>query len=187
MTNEIQAWIKARPAPQTRLFATTRYAAPHASRNRRKQVSRDTTEKPAPEADQVVVLIAEDEETIAETLAMIVEDAGYTPVVAHDGREALALARQHRPDLIITDLMMPYLTGSDLIAAIRSEADARGFSPPPIMVVTAVSPARAAEAQADAIVAKPFNVTTVETLMQRLLSSDDDTDDNDDSVIRTSH
>lgn len=173
MTSEIQAWTRADPAPRVRLFATTtRYATPHAPRGTAKQVGHDTVEKPMTEADQVVVLIAEDEETIAETLAMIVEDAGYAPVVAHDGREALALAQHHRPDLIITDLMMPYLSGTDLIAAIRDEAAAKGIVPPPIMVVTAVSPTRALEAQADAVVAKPFNVATVETMMQRLLSGD---------------
>ncbi|HET9980431.1 MAG TPA: response regulator [Ktedonobacterales bacterium] len=171
ITGELQAWTKEDPTPHVRLFATTtRYATPHAPREVRKQVGQDTVEKPITEADQVVVLIAEDEETIAETLAMIVEDAGFAPLVAHDGREALALAQKHRPDLIITDLMMPYLSGTDLIAAIRDEAAAKGFIPPPIMVVTAVSSARALEAQADAVVAKPFNVATVEAMMQRLLS-----------------
>lgn len=171
MTSEVRAWTRTDPTPRVRLFAsTTRYAMPHAPRHTRTQAGKDTVEKPQKEAGQVVVLIAEDEETIAETLAMIVEDAGYAPMVAHDGREALALAQQHRPDLIITDLMMPYLSGTDLIAAIRDEAAAKGFVPPPIMVVTAVSPARALEAQADAVVAKPFNVVTVETMMQRLLN-----------------
>ena len=175
MTSEIEAWTRTDLAPRVRLFATTtRYAMPHAPRHTRTQAGEDTAEKSQKEAGQVVVLIAEDEETIAETLAMIVEDAGYAPVVAHDGREALVLAQQHRPDLIITDLMMPYLSGTDLIAAIRDEAAAKGFVAPPIMVVTAVSPARALEAQADAVVAKPFNVVTVETMMQRLLSGDHD-------------
>ena len=175
LTSKIEAWTRADIAPRIRLFATTtRYAMPHAPRHARTQAGEDTVEKPQKEAGQVVVLIAEDEETIAETLAMIVEDAGYAPVVAHDGREALVLAQEHRPDLIITDLMMPYLSGTDLIAAIRDEAATKGLVAPPIMVVTAVSPARALEAQADAVVAKPFNVVTVETMMQRLLSGDHD-------------
>ncbi|MGH2515599.1 MAG: response regulator, partial [Ktedonobacterales bacterium] len=118
---------------------------------------------------QMFVLVAEDEETIAETLAMIVEDAGYMALVAHDGREALALARQHRPHLIITDLMMPYLTGADLIAAIRNDATTQGYSPPPVLVVTAASRAHAEELGADAVIAKPFDVVKVETVMRQLL------------------
>lgn len=173
ITGELQAWLRTDPAPHVRLFATTtRYATPHAPREVRKQVGQDTVEKPITEADQVVVLIAEDEETIAETLAMIVEDFGYMPLVAHDGREALALAQQQQPDLIITDLMMPYLNGADLIAAVRDDAEEHGVAPPPIMVVTAVSLRRAEEAGADEVVAKPFNIATIEAAIQRLLSGD---------------
>jgi CheY-like chemotaxis protein len=173
MTPELRERTHQFSAPRMRFVAAnTRYATPHAPRETRQQVGQDIVEKPSTEPDQVVVLIAEDEETIAETLAMIVEDSGYMPLVAHDGREALALAQQHHPHLIITDLMMPYLNGADLIAAIREEARSKGIAPPPIMVVTAVSLARAEESGADAVIAKPFNVTTIETVMQRLLHSD---------------
>lgn len=123
---------------------------------------------PSSEAEQTLVLVAEDEETIAETLAMIVEDAGYVPVIAHDGREALALARQHRPRIIITDLMMPYMSGAELVTAVRTDAEAQSYTPPAIMVVTAAS--RAREAGADAIVAKPFDIAQIESVMRRLLS-----------------
>jgi CheY-like chemotaxis protein len=171
MTPELHAWAGQRPAPRIRYIAGhIRYAMPQASRETRRKVGEDTVETPSSEADQVVVLIAEDEETIAETLAMIVEDFGYMPLVAHDGREALALAQQQQPDLIITDLMMPYLNGADLIAAVRDDAEEHGVAPPPIMVVTAVSLRRAEEAGADEVVAKPFNVATVGAMMQRLLS-----------------
>ena len=173
MTPELHAWAGQRPAPRVRYIAAhTRYAMPQTPRDTRRKAAEDAVETPSIEADQVVVLIAEDEETIAETLAMIVEDFGYTPLVAHDGREALALAQQDRPDLIITDLMMPYLNGADLIAAVRGDAEKHGVAPPPIMVVTAVSPMRAEEAGADEVVAKPFNIATIEAAIQRLLRSD---------------
>ena len=71
-----------------------------------------------------LVLIAEDEEPIAEVVATVVEDAGYTPLLAAHGREALELARAKQPALLITDLMMPYLSGAELIAALRSDAAA---------------------------------------------------------------
>ncbi|MEO7000437.1 MAG: response regulator, partial [Ktedonobacterales bacterium] len=60
-----------------------------------------------------LVLIVEDEEPIALALAYIVEDAGYTPLVAMHGQQALELARSQHPALILTDLMMPQMSGQD--------------------------------------------------------------------------
>lgn len=116
-----------------------------------------------------VVLIAEDEETIAESLAMIVEEAGYRAIVALDGRQALMLARQRRPELILTDLMMPFLSGADLIASIRRDAAASGEEAPPIALITAASRARAEEAGADVVVSKPFDVVKIEELLHQFL------------------
>lgn len=148
------------------------YALPRLPRNQQPTIERDETQQTARLPQQAVVLIAEDEVTIAETLAMIIEDAGYTPIVARDGREALALARQHHPDLIITDLMMPFLDGAELIAAIRGDAAAEGAVSPPIVVVTAASRARAEAAGADIVIVKPFDVTKIENAMRRLLRGD---------------
>lgn len=151
---------------------SSRYAMPTPSKRTERsseQATKDANETLAPVTEQTMVLVAEDEETIAETLALIVEDAGYIPLVAHDGREALALARQHRPHLIITDLMMPYVTGSELIAAIRDECAANGATPPAILVVTAASRSLARESGADAVLTKPFDVSTLEAEMLRLI------------------
>ncbi|HEY8324472.1 MAG TPA: response regulator [Ktedonobacterales bacterium] len=119
------------------------------------------------------VLVAEDEEAIAETLAMIVEDSGYVALIAHDGRTALALARQHHPRLIITDLMMPFLSGAELVAAIRADAATEEIVAPPVVVVTAASLALADEVGADSVIAKPFDVRNIEAAIQRLLDNDD--------------
>lgn len=148
------------------------YALPRLPRNQQPTIERDEAQQTARLPQQAVVLIAEDEVTIAETLAIIIEDAGYTPIVARDGREALALARQHHPDLVITDLMMPFLDGAELIAAIRSDAAAEGAASPPIVVVTAASRARAEAAGADIVIVKPFDVIKIENAMRRLLPGD---------------
>lgn len=127
---------------------------------------------PEPGTDIPVVLIAEDEETIAESLAMVVEEAGYIAVVALDGRQALMLARSRRPQLILTDLMMPYMSGSDLIASVRQDAAASGETAPYIALITAASRARAEEAGADVVVSKPFDIDKIEKLLNRLLGAD---------------
>ena len=120
---------------------------------------------PAP----AVVLIAEDEEPVAETVAYVVEDAGYTPLVATHGRQALALAQERRPALLITDLMLPYVSGADLIAALRAEATACGQAAPPVILMTAASLSQARAAGADVVLRKPFHLAELEALLHRFL------------------
>lgn len=120
-----------------------------------------------------LVLIVEDESPIAEALALIIEDAGYAAITAVHGKEALDLAHEWHPDLIITDLMMPHLNGVDLIAAIHAEATASGKLPPPVVLMTAAGPARTRNAGANAVLRKPFDITEVEGLLQRFLEPHD--------------
>lgn len=115
------------------------------------------------------VLIVDDEEPIAEALAMIVGEAGYHTEVARHGREALARAQARWPALVITDLMMPFLDGASLIAALRAEAE-RGSRPrAPVVVMTASSSAIVHAVGADAILLKPFDLNDVERLLRRFL------------------
>ncbi|MGZ3598424.1 MAG: response regulator [Ktedonobacterales bacterium] len=116
-----------------------------------------------------LVLIVEDEPPIAEALALIVDDAGYTTITASHGREALVLARTWHPALVFTDLMMPQLNGAELIAALRAEAEAAGETPPPIVLMSAAGAAYTREARADAVLRKPFDITEIEALLQRFL------------------
>jgi two-component system, sensor histidine kinase and response regulator len=119
--------------------------------------------------DPALVLIVEDEEPIADAIAYLVEDHGYIPLRASNGREALELARARRPRLIITDLMMPVMDGAQLIAALRDEAASDGASATPVILTTAGGFHRAEEAGADAILRKPFDITDVEDLLDRFL------------------
>lgn len=135
-------------------------------RNERAQAPTET--HPAP-SQSTLVLIAEDEEPIAEAIALIVEDAGYTSLVAAHGKQALELARQRRPALVITDLMMPLLDGAELIAALRADAALDGHRPPPIILMTAAGLKRAYEADADAVLRKPFELDELEDLLFRYL------------------
>ncbi|MGZ3582212.1 MAG: response regulator [Ktedonobacterales bacterium] len=116
-----------------------------------------------------LVLIAEDEEPIAEAIALIVEDAGYTPLVAAHGKQALELARLRHPALVITDLMMPQMDGTQLIANLRADAEANGHAPPPIILMTAAGMKRAQEADANALLRKPFELDELEELLFRFL------------------
>jgi CheY-like chemotaxis protein len=116
-----------------------------------------------------LVLIAEDEESIADVVGAVVEDAGYCPVVAFHGRQALALARERWPVLLITDLMMPHLDGAALIAALRDEAALTHRAMPPAVLMTAASLPYARAAGADAILRKPFALQDLDALLHRFL------------------
>ncbi|MDB5076285.1 MAG: histidine kinase [Chloroflexi bacterium] len=118
------------------------------------------------------VLIAEDELPIADVLAAVVEDAGFRAVAARNGREALEIARTQRPALVIADVMMPYLTGVELVEALRADAVAHGEAVIPVILMTAASFARARAAGADAVLRKPFNLADIDALLQRFLGKE---------------
>ncbi len=121
------------------------------------------------DTDARLVLIAEDEEPIAQAIAYIVEDLGYLPVIAIHGRQALDIARRRHPALIITDLMMPQMTGADLIRAIHEDAERQHYHAPPIILMSAAGRLYIDSVEADAFLAKPFAVTDVEDLLERYL------------------
>jgi CheY-like chemotaxis protein len=128
----------------------------------------DRTES-APGDSRPLVLIAEDEQSIADVVEIVVESAGYRPVVALHGRQALALALDRWPALLITDLMMPHLDGAGLITGLRAEAAATGRAVPPAILMTAASLPYARAAGADAILRKPFDVQDLTALLHRFL------------------
>jgi two-component system phosphate regulon response regulator PhoB len=119
-----------------------------------------------------LILIIEDDVPIAEVLALIVEDLGYTPVIATDGLTGLELARSKRPILIVTDLMLPKLSGQQLISQIRAEQAAQGKAVPPIVVVTSTGRSQARAAGGDAFILKPFELEHVEATLQRVLGAE---------------
>lgn len=116
-----------------------------------------------------VVLIVDDDKPIADFVAAVVAQAGYTPLVATRGEQALELARAQWPALLITDLMLPFMNGDALIAALRAAAAATGHAAPPVVLMTAASPRHAQAAGAEEILRKPFDLAELEALLGRFL------------------
>jgi CheY-like chemotaxis protein len=123
--------------------------------------------------EPVIILIADDEEPIAQVIGLIVEDAGYHALLAHHGKEALHYYHQQRPALVITDLMMPQMGGQEFIATLHAE---HAGHVPPIIVMTAATAPALESIGADEILYKPFEVETVERLLKQFLSSDQATE-----------
>jgi signal transduction histidine kinase/CheY-like chemotaxis protein len=83
---------------------------------------------------QMTVLVVDDEEANREWLQGVLEPAGFAVTLASGGKEAIDLARSSLPDLVLLDLMMPEVTGFDVVEALRDKASTRAI---PIMVLTA--------------------------------------------------
>jgi DNA-binding response OmpR family regulator len=115
------------------------------------------------------VLIVDDEEAIVELLSDFVTDLGYMPYSAPNGYQALRMALEHWPVLVITDFMMPKMNGADLIKALRSEATAHKFVLPPIILLTAASVPALKDLHVDALMSKPFDLDQLEKVILRLL------------------
>lgn len=80
------------------------------------------------------VLVAEDEPDIRELLVDILEDAGHEVVVAEDGGTALTEARNHHPEIIFLDVMMPVIDGLQVLEQIKSDPVTRSIT---VIMVTA--------------------------------------------------
>lgn len=108
------------------------------------------------------ILIIEDERDLAELLAFNLRQAGYATELAHDGAAGLALALALPPDLIVLDLMLPGLLGTEVCRRLRQERTTTGV---PVLMLTARGEEsdRVAgfEVGADDYVVKPFSVREV--------------------------
>jgi len=82
------------------------------------------------------ILIAEDHPPSLELMRYLLGAHGYATLSASNGREALDLARQERPDLIICDLQMPDVDGYGVVRELKQDDDLRGI---PLLAVTAFS------------------------------------------------
>jgi CheY-like chemotaxis protein len=103
-----------------------------------------------------LIVIAEDEFLIAEVLTIMLEDAGHQVEAAGHGAAALSLVQEKRPDLVITDFMMPLMTGLEFAKAMRDDGDLSNI---PIILVSGAqaSVGRAHPEFFDAVLEKPYD------------------------------
>ena len=118
------------------------------------------------------ILICEDDDNLRQLIRVVI-GAGYRIVEAGDGDEALALASEHRPDLIVLDLMMPRMSGFDVLGRLRGDVSVDGT---PIVVMSAWPNAQEAalEAGADVYLQKPFEPDDLTKIIESLLSEEEE-------------
>ncbi|MHC4075997.1 MAG: response regulator [Planctomycetota bacterium] len=80
------------------------------------------------------VLVVDDEIHIVHVVAIKLRNNGYDVISAQDGAEAFELARENKPDIIVTDYQMPVMTGLELVRKLRDNADLKDT---PVIMLTA--------------------------------------------------
>ena len=102
------------------------------------------------------ILVAEDDRTLAETLAYNLKSEGYEASIARTGLDAITLARSQEPDLLLLDIMLPEMDGFEVCRTVRSSSSV------PIIMLTArddeVDRVLGLELGADDYVVKPFSL-----------------------------
>jgi signal transduction histidine kinase/response regulator RpfG family c-di-GMP phosphodiesterase len=104
------------------------------------------------------VLVVDDNPDLRFYVSGILRDSGFAVLLARNGEEGFAVAKSRRPNLILTDLMMPLVSGLDLIKMIREDEELQGT---PVILLTAKADEdtriEGVERGADAYLSKPFN------------------------------
>ena len=116
------------------------------------------------------ILVIDDEKDIVELIRYNLVQAGYRVVSALDGQQALDLARRERPDLVVLDLMLPTLPGTEVARILRQDEKTRAI---PIIMLTArgseIDRIVGFELGADDYVVKPFSPRELVLRIQAIL------------------
>lgn len=114
----------------------------------------------------LTILVVDDEEPVRQLLAGVLTDRGYRVLQARNGRRALEALQTEHADLVLTDMMMPQLTGADLCRQLKSRPEARTI---PVILISAAGREVADGTGADAFLDKPFQLDDVEALVDQWL------------------
>lgn len=116
------------------------------------------------------ILVAEDEPMLLKTIELKLKKEGYEVITTIDGREAVAKIETEDPDMVITDIMMPYVTGLEIVAIVRKKTSKKI----PIIILSAMEQEKvvmeAFELGADDYITKPFSLNELAIRVKRLIS-----------------
>ncbi len=114
------------------------------------------------------ILIAEDERLMRKTICMKLEKEGYTVDSCVDGKEALQKLEEGFPDIVITDIMLPYASGLEILQFVKKRNSLTA-----VIVLSALGQEKtvedAFELGADDYITKPFNLNELAVRVKRLL------------------
>ncbi len=115
------------------------------------------------------ILVAEDEPMLLKTIELKLKKEGYEVIATGDGRQAMAEIEGSNPDMVITDIMMPYASGLEIISLVRKKISRKI----PIIMLTAMEQEKvvmeAFELGADDYITKPFSLNELVMRIKRLI------------------
>jgi DNA-binding response OmpR family regulator len=116
------------------------------------------------------ILIAEDEQFMLKALEYRLKKDGYETITSSDGRDALSKINSLKPDIIITDIMMPYFTGLEILNFVKSNPETKDI---PIIILSAATLEKtvleAFNLGADDFVTKPFSPNELSIRIKKIL------------------
>ncbi len=141
-------------------------------RKRNERAKFTFTNPPAESLTRPLVLVVDDEDEIRAVAVRAVQQLGVSVVVARNGFEGIAVAKQYRPDIVVTDALMPKLDGREMGLRIKEDPDTAGAR---VIVMTSLyTDARYKyEAmktfQADAYLSKPLRPEELQEVLRKFL------------------
>jgi two-component system alkaline phosphatase synthesis response regulator PhoP len=120
------------------------------------------------------ILAVDDEKHIVRLVQVNLERAGYTVVTASDGKEALEKVAEENPDLVVLDVMMPYMDGFEVLQNLRRNPSTRDI--PVIMLTAKAQDAdvfKGWQSGVDCYLTKPFNPMELLSFVKRIFDSMD--------------
>ena len=116
-----------------------------------------------------LVLVIDDDEDVTRILSYVFESQGHRVISAHNGREAIDLAKRYRPDMLTLDLAMPDLDGYTVLEELRSSEETHGI--PIICISVQTDPERAMALGANYFLEKPLDIDRLREVAGQVLES----------------
>jgi two-component system, OmpR family, alkaline phosphatase synthesis response regulator PhoP len=121
------------------------------------------------------ILVCDDERHIVRLIQVNLERQGYQVVTAFDGKEGLEKIRAEKPNLVVLDVMMPYMDGFEVLKSLRREPETMNL---PVIMLTAKAQDKDVfegyHYGADMYLTKPFNPMELVTFVKRIAQGNDD-------------
>jgi two-component system, OmpR family, alkaline phosphatase synthesis response regulator PhoP len=125
----------------------------------------------------VKILVCDDERHIVRLIQVNLERQGWEVVTAFDGKEGLEKIKAEKPNLVVLDVMMPYMDGFEVLKSLRREPDTEAL---PVIMLTAKAQDKDVfegyHYGADMYLTKPFNPMELVTFVKRIIQNQDGKD-----------
>lgn len=111
------------------------------------------------------ILVVDDEYDLLQTICAALDLEGYRPLPASNGQDALRIVESEKPDMVLTDVMMPYVSGYELVDAIRKMPEGKDL---PVVIMSAIDPGQHPRGRWDAVMLKPFTLESLLATIEKL-------------------